>query len=150
MLGYFNDRQATADRIDSQGWLDTGDQVELDAETGQLRILGRADDVIVLSDGHKVHPQSIEREIQSVAGVRHALVVAAGRRTDVWIDAEESRPWPALREAIRSALRHRPTWEQPAEILRFDSPLSATRGELTAKGAIRRKQILLNRAITAK
>ena len=49
MLGYWGDPLATKARLDSDGWFDTGDLVELDAAFGQLRILGRADDVIVFA-----------------------------------------------------------------------------------------------------
>ncbi len=84
MLGYWNDEAAN---LPSE-WIRTDGSTpaiwsQVDAATGQLRILGRSDDVIVLSDGHKVHPQSIERDIQSVAGIRHAMIVTAGRHVDV-------------------------------------------------------------------
>ncbi len=145
MLGYWNDEAASCQKIDADGWLDTADNVELDEASGQLRILGRTDDVILLSDGRKVHPQSIERDITCIAGIRQAMVVSAGRRIVVWVDADQSCELETLRKKISLQLAPRPTWEQPAEISLFPSPLSQESDELTPKGEIRRDRILANR-----
>ncbi|MGB7346437.1 MAG: AMP-binding protein [Pirellulaceae bacterium] len=140
MAGYWSDIHATNDRI-KNGWLDTGDLVEIDSATGQLRILGRADDVIVLDNGHKVHPQQIEKQIQQIAGVRHAMIVAAGRTIDLWLDAE---PSDYLIDKLSTQLAGRPKWERPSAVHFFDRPLSIAAGELTSKGTIRRHQIRLS------
>ncbi|QDT12470.1 Long-chain-fatty-acid--CoA ligase [Planctomycetes bacterium K23_9] len=138
MSGYWNDLTATRQKI-VDGWLDTGDIVQLDPATSQLRILGRADDVIVLDNGHKIHPQSIERQIEQIDGVRHALIVPSGRTIDVWLDADDANGWAA---AIEKRLADRPPWEQPASVHCFEEPLSAESGDLTAKGTIRRRQVM--------
>lgn len=54
-------------------WLVTGDLGSID-EDGSLRVLGRADDVIV-SGGENIDPGQVEAEIESVPGVSRALVV---------------------------------------------------------------------------
>ncbi len=146
MLGYWNDEAATRERIDEQGWLDTGDLVEIDSATAQLRIFGRADDVIVLSDGHKVYPQAIERELEGIPGVRHALVMGNDRSLDAWLDADEMLQPAKIQLLVAKALSHRPAWERPTSVHYFESPLSAARGELSQKGAIKRKRILETRA----
>jgi long-chain acyl-CoA synthetase len=146
MLGYWNDEPATRDRVDEHGWLDTGDLVEIDADTGQLRIFGRADDVIVLSDGHKVHPQVIERELEGIPGIRHALIIGDDRHLQAWLDADETLPSGVIEQVVCQALADRPAWERPVSIHCFRPPLSAARGELTQKGAIKRQQILDTRA----
>ena len=79
MLGYWDDPVATASRIDRDGWLATGDHVEVDAQSGQLRILGRVDDVIVLASARKIHPATVERAVERVDGVRHAMLIRATR-----------------------------------------------------------------------
>ena len=48
---YWNNPDETAAKLDSQGWFDTGDLVEINSSSGQLRILGRADDRLVLVNG---------------------------------------------------------------------------------------------------
>lgn len=143
MLGYWGDDGATAKKIDPHGWLATGDLVERDPQTGQLRILGRMDDVIVLENGRKISPSSIEQMIEQLASVRHAMIVNR-RGIQVWIDAHEASPQRVLSQEISELLsKHSEahTWT----LHRFDSPLDAAAGELTSKGTIRRAQIAKNR-----
>ena len=59
MMGYWHDPVATAQRITTTGWLRTGDLGVLESD-GALRILGRRDDLIVLTSGRKVSPQPLE------------------------------------------------------------------------------------------
>lgn len=136
MAGYWNDVSATDEKI-VDGWLDTGDVVEIDSSTQQLRILGRADDVIVLTNGRKVHPQSIERQIECLERVRHAMIVGAGRSVEVWLDADDSTE---RKKDIQRLLADRPSWERPTAVHYFDRRLSAESGELTNKGTIRRER----------
>lgn len=57
--GYLGDPEKTAALIDEEGWLHTGDLAKIDEE-GNIYILGRADDLIVLPDGRNVYPTEIE------------------------------------------------------------------------------------------
>jgi long-chain acyl-CoA synthetase len=139
MLGYWNDEQATATKIDQDGWLATGDRVEQDPATGQFRILGREDDVIVLSNGCKLSPEVIEREIGQLAGVNHAMLVSRERLV-LWLDVQ-----PNFDETVvRQRLAQFPGCKS-CDIQRFATPLQEESGELTAKGTIRRSRILANR-----
>jgi long-chain acyl-CoA synthetase len=141
MLGYWGDETATAAKIDGLGWLDTRDLVEIDATTQQLRILGRADDVIVLASGRKLNPWPLEHELEQVDGVRHAMLVGRCGRLELWIDHTDGFD----RASLMSALRARPSWQQPSRVSRWEPPLSIAAGELTAKGTKRRKRITENR-----
>lgn len=58
MKGYYNNPQATADAIDSDGWLHTGDQATMDAD-GYVRITGRLKELIIRG-GENVAPKEIE------------------------------------------------------------------------------------------
>jgi len=58
MLGYWNNEQATAETIDSDGWLHTGDQVRI--ENNHIHIVGRIKEIIVLSTGEKIPPGDME------------------------------------------------------------------------------------------
>ncbi len=134
MAGYLADDAATQSKIDADGWLRTGDRVEYDGAARQLRILGRVDDVIVLPNGFKISPGPIERDIERVAGVRHAILVH--RETlQLWIDGEAD-----LSEVKYRLLAHDHCGR--ASVHRFESPLSIASGELTVKGTLRRSQIL--------
>jgi len=56
--GYFRDPQATAEAIDADGWMHTGDLAAMD-ECGYLRITGRIKD-IVIRGGENISPREIE------------------------------------------------------------------------------------------
>jgi fatty-acyl-CoA synthase len=58
MKGYYNNRKATAEAIDTEGWLHTGDQATMD-ERGYIRITGRIKEIIIRG-GENVAPKEIE------------------------------------------------------------------------------------------
>ncbi|MEG1445785.1 MAG: AMP-binding protein [Ruthenibacterium sp.] len=73
MRGYFRDDAATKDAFDAQGWFKTGDLATQDA-AGNLAIVGRCKDNIVLSTGKKVTPDDIETAYAGLAGVKEFVV----------------------------------------------------------------------------
>jgi fatty-acyl-CoA synthase len=58
MLGYWDDPERTAEAIDAEGWMHTGDLGTLDAE-GYCNIVGRAKDMIIRG-GENVYPREVE------------------------------------------------------------------------------------------
>ena len=138
MEGYWNDPEATKARIQPDGWLRTGDLVERDETDSQWRILGRADDVIVLENGTKIHPTTIEREVESVAAVNHAFLVMR-ERLELWIDGN-----PTSRNEIEFLIQTKLSFCEVA-IQYFNSPLTIAADELTSKQTIRREQVIENR-----
>ena len=73
MKGYVDDPVSTADAIDSDGWLHTGDLGILE-QSGDLRIVGRIKDVIIVG-GMNVYPAEVERILTEHDAVRDAVVV---------------------------------------------------------------------------
>ena len=72
MTGYFNNPEATADTIDTDGWLHTGDIGTLDVD-GNIRITDRLKDMFI-SGGFNCYPAEIENQLCSTgcgAGCRH-------------------------------------------------------------------------------
>ena len=60
MLGYYEDPEATAEVLDGDGWLHTGDLGYVNQKNGCLVISGRSKSVIVLESGKKVFPEEVE------------------------------------------------------------------------------------------
>jgi long-chain acyl-CoA synthetase len=140
MLGYWGDPEATARRIDHNGWLATGDLVEQDRESGQLRVLGRADDVIVLPSAKKIHPETVERSAAQINGVRHAMLTKL-RTLQLWFDADNECDDQIVTRNLRALVDEMDAM-RGCELHRFVPPLRQDLGELTAKGTICRKRIL--------
>ncbi|WP_323792250.1 AMP-binding protein, partial [Nocardioides sp.] len=73
MLGYLDDAEATAEAIDADGWLHTGDVGLLD-EHGNLRITDRLKDMYI-SGGFNVYPAEVEQALLRMDGVTDVAVV---------------------------------------------------------------------------
>ena len=63
MMGYYNRPKETADVIDSDGFIHTGDLARLD-DKGRVYITGRSKEIIVLSNGKNVQPYEIEFQLE--------------------------------------------------------------------------------------
>jgi long-chain acyl-CoA synthetase len=74
MLGYYKNREATADAVTPDGWLRTGDMATLD-EDGWVRIVGRKKELIV-SAGENIYPREIEDVLLTHPKVFEAAVVS--------------------------------------------------------------------------
>lgn len=126
MLGYLN----APSPFDEEGFLDTGDRVEVDGEW--LRILGRESEIINVG-GNKVYPAEIEDALLQLAGVEDAAVhgeanpitgqvVAAA----VVLSGDESAA--AFKARMRQALKDKlPAWKIPARITLSAAPLHSAR-----------------------
>lgn len=73
MRGYWQDPERTAEVL-RDGWYATGDQARIDAD-GNVWILGRLKDLIVLPSGLNVWPQDVEDVLRSHPAVKDAAVV---------------------------------------------------------------------------
>ncbi len=74
MRGYWHDSEKTAEVL-QDGWYATGDLATIDAQ-GNVRITGRAKDLIVLPSGMKVWPQDVEDVLRADPAVKDAAVIA--------------------------------------------------------------------------
>jgi long-chain acyl-CoA synthetase len=78
MAGYWHDEAATAAAI-HDGWLQTGDLAAW-SETGNLRIVGRKREMIVLATGNKVAPTRIEQLLVGSPWIEQCCIVGDGRK----------------------------------------------------------------------
>jgi len=77
-MGYWNQPQKTAETIDAEGWLHTGDVGAID-EQGYLRIFERLKDIIITAGGKNVTPSEIENQLKFSPYVTDAVVVGDRR-----------------------------------------------------------------------
>ena len=78
MKGYYNRPEETAQVIDADGYLHTGDLGYLD-EKGRVYITGRTKEIIVLSNGKNVQPNEIEYKLEKFEDrVKEAAVIQNG------------------------------------------------------------------------
>ena len=79
MKGYYKRPELTAKAIDSDGWLDTGD-LAIIGVGGELKILGRVKDTIVLRGGENVEPVPLEVKLEESVYIQTAVVVGQDQR----------------------------------------------------------------------
>ena len=77
MMGYYGNETATAENIETDGWLHTGDVAKID-EAGYIYIVDRKKDMIVTA-GFNIYPAELERVI---AGHPDVAMVAVGAMQD--------------------------------------------------------------------
>jgi long-chain acyl-CoA synthetase len=99
MRGYWNNHAATAEIIDSDGWLHTGDQARIDK--GHIYITGRIKDILVLSNGEKVPPMDMELAISLVPAIEQVLVIGEGESFLAAIVVLNAQDWPQLAARLK-------------------------------------------------
>ena len=77
--GYWNLPEETAEIIDADGWLHTGDVGEW-VDGRYVKITGRMKDIIITSGGKNITPSEIENAIKASPYVKEAVVIGDGRR----------------------------------------------------------------------
>ena len=108
MLGYYKDPEATAETIDSDGWLYTGDMGKVD-EDGFLSITDRKKDIIVTSGGKNVAPQRIEKIMETSRYINQVVVYGERKKYltgVVTLDKGQVEEW-ATKQGIQTS-----SWEE--------------------------------------
>lgn len=74
MLGYYKNPEATAQIIDTKGWLHTGDLGTIDEE-GYVTVRGRSKNLLLTSSGQNIYPEEIESKLNNMPYVSESLIV---------------------------------------------------------------------------
>ena len=116
MSGYWNDPEHTAEAIDADGWMHTGDLATMDDE-GYLNIVGRIKDMVIRG-GENIYPREIEEFLHTHPEVADVQVIGVpdaryGEELMAWvIPAPGTSPdTDALREFCQRA--DRPLQDSP-------------------------------------
>ena len=166
MAGYWNRPEATAEAIDAQGWLHSGDLGSIDPD-GWLSITGRKKDLIITAGGKNIAPQAVENQVKARSPYVAEIVMHGDRRPFcvalVCIDAEAVSAWADRRglsgprdeaslaartevydlvwadvQAVNETL---PSYETIKRIVMLDHELSQESGELTPSMKVKRRVV---------
>ena len=111
MKGYFNMPEATADAIDADGWLHTGDLATVD-EDGYYKITGRLKDMIIRG-GENIYPREIEEFLYTHPQIDDVQVIGVpderfGEEVMAWVrlkpDADATEE--SIRDFCRGQIAH--------------------------------------------
>lgn len=163
MAGYWNNPEATAEVVDEDGWLHTGDVGYIDNE-GFVTITDRLKDIIVTQGGKNVAPQPIEGLILADPLFEHAVLIGDSRPF-VTLLVKPSAPaveelakrlqWPGqlqdwlLSSELMAELRRRvdeitaklPSQERPKETELLEEEFTMDNGLLTPTLKVRRREV---------
>jgi long-chain acyl-CoA synthetase len=99
--GYLHNPEATAEMMDEEGWLHTGDIGVID-EDGFLSIVGRKKEIIITSGGKNISPEKVENALKLSPYIKEAVALGDGRKfvgALIQVDYEIVSDW-ALRLGI--------------------------------------------------
>jgi fatty-acyl-CoA synthase len=111
MHGYWDDPAKTAEAIDAEGWMHTGDLATMDAE-GYVNIVGRIKD-LVIRGGENIYPREIEEFLYRHPAVQDVQVVGVpdakyGEEICAWIVLKPGQTTTdvELREFCKGQIAH--------------------------------------------
>jgi long-chain acyl-CoA synthetase len=145
--GYWHNPEATAETVDAEGWLHTGDKARIDA-AGRVYITGRLKDVIVLANGEKVSPGDMETAIATSPLFEQVMVIGDNRSflAALVVMSEEAAGTHysdhLLLDAIAERIKQFPGYAQVRRVLVIDEPWSVENGLLTPTLKPKREKIL--------
>lgn len=105
MLGYYKNEEATAQAIDRDGWLHTGDMAIKDAD-GNIFIKGRCKNMLLTASGQNIYPEEIEARLNNMPFVNESLVLLSGDKLIalVYPDNEEAFAQGMDKKALEAAI----------------------------------------------
>ncbi len=124
MVGYYKEPAKTADMIDADGWVHSGDIGQV-GERGQFRIVDRKKELIITSSGKNISPANLESVAKSSPIIGQAVAVGDGRQfisVLVVLDPQVAPAWAKARGIAA---------ESPAELADHPAVVDEVRRALT-------------------
>jgi long-chain acyl-CoA synthetase len=140
MLGYWCNEAATQAALDAEGWLHTGDLVEI--KDGKIHLHGRAKDLLVLSNGEKLPPQDVELALLHDPVFEQVMLIGEGRPFVVLLAVSQERDEKLLARRANEQLKAFPRWIRVRRVLATTEPWSIDTGLLTPTLKLKRPQVL--------
>lgn len=139
MLGYWHNPQATAQVLDADGWLNTGDLVEIQA--GKIIIKGRTKDILVLSNGEKVSPQDAEMAILEDPLFEQGMLVGEGRAYLVLLAVTQESDERTLIKHANARLKSFSRWVRVRRVIVVRESWTIEKGLLTPTLKVKRNAV---------
>ncbi len=164
MQGYYKLPEATAETVDSDGWLHTGDIGELDSD-GYLKITDRKKELLKTAGGKYIAPQPIEMMVKRNKFVANAMLYGDRRKFPIILvvpNFENLERWAQERglmygtraeligvadvqakveREVMSTLRDLAKFETPKKVLLLESDFTIESGELTPTLKVKRRVV---------
>lgn len=103
MLGYYKNEDATAQAIDKDGWLHTGDMAIKDKD-GNIYIKGRCKNMLLSSSGQNIYPEELEAKLNNMPLINESLVIMRDNKLIALI-------YPEFNEAINKGFNKEQLYE---------------------------------------
>jgi long-chain acyl-CoA synthetase len=105
-LGYLNDPEKTAEALDADGWLHSGDIGEVD-DDGYFRIVDRKKELIITAGGKNISPANLEASLKTIPLVGQACAIGDQRpfvSALVVLDPDAARTWARQHEVADASI----------------------------------------------
>jgi long-chain acyl-CoA synthetase len=139
MQGYWKNPAATQAVIDSEGWLNTGDIVELKDE--RIYIHGRSKNILVLSNGEKIAPEDLENALLQDAIFEQVVVVGEGRPYLTLLAVSNEADGQVLLRRANQLIRHLPRYARIRRVIVAHEPWTTENDLLTPTLKIKRNAV---------
>jgi len=164
MQGYYKLPEATAETVDSDGWLHTGDIGEIDSD-GYLKITDRKKELLKTAGGKYIAPQPIEMMVKRNKFVANAMLYGDRRKFPIILvvpNFETLERWTQERglmygtraeligladvqakveRDVMSTLRDLAKFETPKKVLLIENDFTIESGELTPTLKVKRRVV---------
>ncbi|HEX5539525.1 MAG TPA: AMP-dependent synthetase/ligase [Methylophilaceae bacterium] len=138
MQGYWNNPTATQKVIDAQGWLNTGDIVEI--RERRIYIRGRSKNILVLSNGEKIAPEDIESAVMQDEIFEQVLAVGEARPYLILLAVAKSSDEQELLRRANQCIKHLPRYAKIRRVIATEA-WSKDNGLLTPTLKIKRNAV---------